>query len=59
MIKRFIAAFQLWIGIDHFFEAERIAKYTTFLAESSLGNTFLFLTALRITLLSDSMAFVV
>ncbi len=54
-----MAAFQLWIGIDHFFEAERIAKYTTFLAESSLGNTFLFLISLRITLLSDSMAFVV
>jgi len=38
MIKRFMAAFQLWIGIDHFFEAERIAKYTTFLADPQNDN---------------------
>ena len=43
----------------HFLDACMIAKYTTFIAEFSLGNSFLRLVADRMTLLRDSMALVV
>lgn len=46
-------------GIVHFCDAAWIASHTTFFTESSVGNTFRFLVACRITLFSDSMAFVV
>ena len=43
----------------HFLDVCMIAKYTTFLAEFSLENSFLHLVANRMTLLRDSIAFVV
>lgn len=43
----------------HFWDADWIASHTTFFTESSVGNTLRFLIAWRITLFSDSMAFVV
>lgn len=46
-------------GIVHFWDADWIASHTTFFTESSVGNTLRFLIAWRITLFSDSMAFVV
>jgi hypothetical protein len=58
-LKWFSAKRQLWIGITHLFDASRTARHTTFLAASSLGNTFRFLVALRMTLFNDSMALVV
>lgn len=59
MAKRLRACFQFWTGIVHFFAACSTAKYTTFSAERSLGKMRRLLMALRITLLSDSMALVV
>ena len=59
IINLFKANFQFLMGIVHFSEACLIAKYTTFLAESSVGNTFRFLVAFRITLFKDSIALVV
>lgn len=46
-------------GIVHFCDAAWIASHTTFFTDSSVGNTLRFLMACRITLFSDSMAFVV
>ena len=46
-------------GIVHFWDADWIASHTTFFTTSSVGNTLRFLIAWRITLFSDSMAFVV
>jgi len=54
----FRASFQFLIGMVHFLDASMIARYTTFLAELSEGNNYLFLIALRMTLLSDSIALV-
>lgn len=34
-----MAGFQLRIGIVHFLVAAWIARYTTFIADSSVGNT--------------------
>jgi len=59
IIKRFSAPFQFRIGMVHFFAAASMAKYTTFIAAWSCGNTLRFFTALRITLFTDSMALVV
>ena len=59
IINRFRANFQFLIGIVHFFDASWVAKKTTFLAESSVGNSLRFLMTFLITLLSDSMALVV
>ncbi len=59
MAKRFIAAFQFLIGIVHLFDAACVAGKTTFSAASSVGNTFRFFVAFRITEFIDSMVFVV
>lgn len=50
---------QFFNGTVHFWDADWIASHTTFFTESSVGNTLRFLIAWRITLFSDSMAFVV
>ena len=57
--KRLVAIRQSFNGIVHFWDADWIASHTTFFTESSVGNTLRFLIAWRITLFSDSMAFVV
>ena len=54
-----MAPLQFLMGIAHLSEAFRTDEYTTFLADSSVGNTSGFFVTLRMTLLSDSMAFVV
>jgi hypothetical protein len=59
MAKRLRARFQSRTGMVHFFAACSMAKYTTFSAERSLGKMRRLLMALRMTLFSDSMAFVV
>ena len=59
IIKRLIAIRQSFNGTVHFWDADWIASHTTFFTESSVGNTLRFLIAWRITLFSDSMAFVV
>jgi len=53
MLKRFSAGFQWHIGIVHFFDASCMARNATLRADSLVGNTFRFLVAFRITLLSD------
>ncbi len=57
--KRLVAIRQSFNGIVHFWDADWIPSHTTFFTESSVGNTLRFLIAWRITLFSDSMAFVV
>lgn len=57
--KRLIAIRQSLNGIVHFCDAAWIASHTTFFTDSSVGNTLRFLMACRITLFSDSTAFVV
>jgi hypothetical protein len=57
--KWFSASFQPLIGIVHFFDASWIAKYTSFKADSPFGYCFRFRVNLRITLFTDSIAFVV
>lgn len=59
IIKRFTAGFQLRSGIAYFLVAAWMARYTTFMADSSVGNTLRSLVVLRMTLLSNSMALVV
>ncbi len=59
IIKRLIAIHLSFNGIVHFWDADWIASYATFFTESSVGNALRFLSAWRITLFSDSMAFVV
>ena len=59
MAKWFSAAFQPTIGIVHFFDASWIASYTSFNALSALGHCLRFRVNFRITLLTDSIAFVV
>ncbi len=54
-----MAALQSRKDIVHFWEALRVAKYTTFKADRSLGKIFLLLIAFLMTELSDSMALVV
>lgn len=59
IINLFNAIFQFRIGMVHFLDAAWIARYTTFFAESSVGNSLRFLIAFLTTLLSDSIALVV
>ncbi len=59
IIKRLIAIHLSFNDTVHFWDADWIASHTTFFTESSVGNTLRFLIAWRITLFSDSMAFVV
>ena len=55
----FKAIFQFCIDIVHFRLACSMARYTTFLAESSVGNTIRRLVAARITQFKDSTMLVV
>lgn len=56
IISRLSAALQFRIVMVRVFDASRIDRYTTFIAESSVGNSLRLFTALRITLFRDSMA---
>ena len=57
--KWFKAAFQPTIGIVHRFDASWIARYTSFRADSAFGYCLRFRVNFRITLFTDSIAFVV
>ena len=59
MAKRLSTGFHSRMGIVHFRDACWMARYTTFKAYWSLGKILRWRMALRITLLSDSMALVV
>ena len=57
--KWFKAAFHPQIGSVQRFEASWMAKYTSLMADSALGYCLPFRVNLRITLLTDSITFVV
>src|SRR5690349_4556697 len=59
ILNRFNAAFQLAIGIVHFFAALRKARYSSLSAASSFGNEPRVLMILRNDMFSDSIALVV
>jgi hypothetical protein len=57
--KWFNAAFRPTINIVHFFDASWTARYNNFNADSPFGYCLRFRVNYRITLLTDSIAFVV
>ena len=59
MVNRVSAAFQSWMGIDHFRLMLRSARKNSLSSASSLGNEPRFLVSLRRLMLTDSMALVV